>query len=58
MTLIGDVYYVGSRLIKYKQNVWRPDIDPLDKNLEYFGIVWCAIEFTNMLYFGFIAKDS
>ena len=52
--MMGDVYYVATRLVNYKRKVWK--IDPLDKNIEYFGFVWCAIEFSNMLYHGFIAQ--
>ena len=54
LTMAGDIYYVATRLVNYKRKVWK--IDPLDKNIEYFGFVWCGIEFFNMLYHGFIAE--
>ena len=52
ITALGDIYYVGTRIYHYLQGTWN--IAPCDANIEYFGFVWCAIEFIDMVYFGLV----
>lgn len=52
ITAVGDIYYVGTRLYHYLQGTWQ--IEEIDKSIEYFGLVWCAIEFIDMVHFGVV----
>lgn len=56
VTAIGDIYYMGSRLYYYMKGVFN--LEGPDKSIEYFGLIWCCIEFADMVHFGIVNYKS